>query len=310
MIQDRLEITETSFTNGSAVLVIGGANVDIKGRSHGSLIPETSNPGTVWKSPGGVGRNIAHNLAVLGVPVRFLSAFGKDSEGDWLREGLQTCGVDTMPSRVFPDTPTSTYLAVVDSCGELSVAVSAMSIVEKLQPDMVLPIVQGLQDIGLICVDTNLPTETVACVCGYGQDRGIPVVCDPVSVAKAQGVRDLIGRMYAVTPNQDELAALSGLSVASPEDVVRASRALIDGGTRIVVTTRGVNGSIVVTRGESITVPAVPTRVVDVTGAGDAFTAGFAAGLMKGYPPDEAAAYGHQLSAQVVQSRASVLAAH
>ncbi|MEI8181049.1 PfkB family carbohydrate kinase, partial [Aestuariivirga sp.] len=63
------------------VIVIGGANVDIKGRSRGSFVAGTSNPGEVTVSAGGVGRNIAENLARLGISVSLVTALGQDANG-------------------------------------------------------------------------------------------------------------------------------------------------------------------------------------------------------------------------------------
>ena len=61
------------------VIVIGGANVDIKGRSRAAVMPGTSNPGEVIVSPGGVGRNIAENLARLDVSTALLAMTGDDA---------------------------------------------------------------------------------------------------------------------------------------------------------------------------------------------------------------------------------------
>ena len=60
------------------VVVVGGVNLDIGGRPHGELVAADSNPGQVRMSLGGVGRNIAHNMALMGLDVRMLTAFGDD----------------------------------------------------------------------------------------------------------------------------------------------------------------------------------------------------------------------------------------
>jgi pseudouridine kinase len=82
------EIKQAAPPNGGAAfplsLVVGGANIDIKVAISGATIPATSNPGTATVSVGGVGRNIAHNLARLGTSVRLISAVGRDPEGDRL----------------------------------------------------------------------------------------------------------------------------------------------------------------------------------------------------------------------------------
>ena len=67
--------------SGSYVVVVGGVNVDIGGKSHSPLVSSDSNPGTVRVSLGGVGRNIAHNLSLMGTDVRLLTAYGDDVHG-------------------------------------------------------------------------------------------------------------------------------------------------------------------------------------------------------------------------------------
>jgi pseudouridine kinase len=291
------------------ILVIGGANIDIKGRADDTLTLYTSNPGVVWRSPGGVGRNIAQNLATVGTSVALMTALGSDVDGTWLREDLEKAGVDTSPTIMLSRFRTGTYLAVVDVRGELIAAVSDMSIMAALTPTLIRQTISDIKDISMICVDTNLTPDSLTAVVESAKEQGIRVVCEPVSVVKAKRMMGLLSGLFAITPNQDELAHLSSMPVSSFEDVVAASRRLTDAGTSIVVTTRGASGSVVVTAADVWELAAVKVRPVDVTGAGDAFTAGFVSGLVRGLAADAAAKYGHELAAKVVASDQSVLSA-
>ena len=76
------------------VVLIGGANVDIKGRARGPYVAGTSNPGEVTVSAGGVGRNIAENLARLGISVALVTALGDDANGLLLRQACEAAGID------------------------------------------------------------------------------------------------------------------------------------------------------------------------------------------------------------------------
>lgn len=96
------------------VLVIGAAGQDLVGQSRLELQPGTSNPGKIRRSFGGVGRNVAENLARLGHPVRLLTVVGADSPGDQLIHQLEEAGVDASQIIRLDDKPTSTYLAIVD----------------------------------------------------------------------------------------------------------------------------------------------------------------------------------------------------
>ena len=80
--------------NTNYVCVVGGANVDIEGRVPGSLLLADSNLGTVIRSPGGVGRNIAENLTRLDTPTRLITALGRDDNGTWLHDLTAASGVD------------------------------------------------------------------------------------------------------------------------------------------------------------------------------------------------------------------------
>src|SRR5438128_420509 len=107
------------------VFVIGGANVDVKGRAGGRFIAGTSNPGMVTVTPGGVARNIAQNLARLGLDVALIAAVGDDGNGRLIAEMTEKAGVDC--ARLMRvDVATGTYLAIVDENGEMVAAVNDM----------------------------------------------------------------------------------------------------------------------------------------------------------------------------------------
>ena len=114
--------------SGSYAVVVGGVNVDIGGRSFAPLVAQDSNPGTVRLSLGGVGRNIAHNLALLGTDVHLLAAYGDDLYGERVAASCSELGIDLSSALHISGAPTSTYLYLTDPRGEMALAVSDMSI--------------------------------------------------------------------------------------------------------------------------------------------------------------------------------------
>ena len=104
------------------VVVVGGTNMDVVARTSAPLVPATSNPGHTRISPGGVGRNIAACLGLLGAPVRLVSAVGDDAFGDEALRVTAACGADVGAVRRVPGA-TGTYTAVLDDRGELVAAV-------------------------------------------------------------------------------------------------------------------------------------------------------------------------------------------
>ena len=115
------------------VIVIGGANMDLKCRIDGAGIMATSNPGGIAFMPGGVGRNVAETLARLGLPTALIAAIGRDGMGDALIIGTKAAGVDTtmiLRGRF----PTGSYAATLTRDGELMIGVAAMQATQRLTP--------------------------------------------------------------------------------------------------------------------------------------------------------------------------------
>ncbi|HEU4518527.1 MAG TPA: PfkB family carbohydrate kinase, partial [Microvirga sp.] len=102
------------------VVCVGGAVRDRKLRSAGPLVPGTSNPVRSERSFGGVARNVAENLARLGVATALVSLVGDDGEGRAIRAHLGRAGVDTRFVAVADGQATAEYLAVLPPSGELA----------------------------------------------------------------------------------------------------------------------------------------------------------------------------------------------
>ena len=274
------------------VTVIGGANVDVKARSTARALAATSNPGTTTLTSGGVGRNVAENLARLGTPVRLVAAVGRDDLGDRLVADTAAAGVDV--DEVLRSTqPTGSYTAVLDVDGELLVAVADMAATDTITPDNVQGLAPLVASAGLLVLDGNLPAETVRTALALAHDSGVLVVLDPVSVPKAARLAPVLApgaAVFLLTPNAAELDALGG--------GVGRLHAL---GVEHVWVRHGADGSLLSSRGaEPVHLPAVPGPVVDVTGAGDAMLAAFCHGVLTGMSPVEAARFGHAAAALTV----------
>lgn len=281
------------------VVVVGGANMDVVARTSAPLVTATSNPGRTRLSPGGVGRNVAACLGLLGAPVRLVSAVGDDAFGAEVLRVTAACGVDVGAVRRVPATATGTYTAVLDDGGELVAAVSDMAAVDALVLETV-----HLADAALLVVDGNLSPDQVAHVLAAAAAAAVRVAFEPVSVAKAARSAALVRDLFLVTPNSDELAALTGRDA----DDWRASVADLHAhGVEHVWLRQGPAGSWVCTRGaEPVHVPAEPADVVDVTGAGDAMLAAWAAAWLAGADPVGAARDGHRAAAATVESHHTV----
>jgi pseudouridine kinase len=186
-----------------------------------------------------------------------------------------------------------------------------MAATEALEPPHLAPVVPLVNGAALLVADANLSPPVLAELFARAREARVPVVLDPVSVGKAERVAaalDPTHPVLLVTPNRDELAALTGRPVGTTPDVVAAARRLCSMGAKAVWVRLGPAGSLMVSRAaqDPRTVAAHPVHTVDVTGAGDAQLAGLCHRFVAGRPLEEAAAYGQALAALTVGSPATV----
>ncbi|MCW2757222.1 MAG: PfkB domain protein [Nocardioidaceae bacterium] len=291
-----------------AVVVIGGANMDIKARSRASAVPGSSNPGTALISPGGVGRNVAENLARLGTRTHLVASVGSDDLGEQLLSATQAAGVHVEHVRRGAKA-TGTYTAIVDADGEMIVAVADMTATDDLPPVQLDRARDVLATASFLILDGNLSTETLSYALDLAQQYGVRVLLDPVSVPKAGVLSPVIRTdrpIHTVTPNRGELAALTGLPTKSSRQVAKASEVLHARGVEWVWVRLGERGSILSGHGEQQRIESVPTAVADVTGAGDAMSAAYCHELLRDRTPLEAATFAHAAAALTIASEHTV----
>ncbi len=285
-------------------VVIGGSNIDFKARSAVKATPQTSNPGHSSMTPGGVGRNVAENIARLGDRVHLISVVGEDSMGDDLIRHTEAAGV-SVDQVARTSQSTGTYTAVLDVDGELIVAISDMAAVAELDTARLDTARDLIASASVVVLDGNLSLGTF----NHAVELASPtrIVFEPVSVPKAAGLRNAIDdRIFAITPNRDELAALTAMPAQTDHEIATAANALHDRGVRLVWVGLGERGSMLSSSTGIVEIPAFPTDVVEVTGAGDSMLGAFCHGLLAGASPTEAARLGHAAAALTIASQHTV----
>jgi pseudouridine kinase len=298
-----------------SVVVIGGSNLDIKARSGAPLQPGTSNPGRGSMSAGGVGRNIAANLARLGTRTILVSSVGRDPAGETVMGQTAAAGV-VLDHVHRTDRSTGTYVALLDDDGELVAAVSDMAATDDLGPEHIDAVRDVIASAALLVVDGNLPANAVDVALERAHASGVRVVVEPVSAPKAARLAPQLTAkrpLYAITPNRDELAALTSMPARTQRQVESAADALHEQGVQLVWVRLADRGSLLSERKPDGTVTrrsldALPTTVQDVTGAGDSMLAAFCHALLEGHEPAEAARYGHAAAALTIASTDTVRA--
>ena len=230
-----------------SVVVVGGAVLDAKMRIAVTPVIGSSNPGTSTSTVGGVGRNIAENLARLGSPTVLVAAVGDDLAGRTVVARTEAAGVECRHV-VTSVHPTGTYAAVLDDGGDLLVAVADMRATDELTVADLEVVPTLLANADALVVDANVSATVIRWLLSAAAEAGIPGIFEPVSVAKATEAAPVLDgtvRVHTVTPNVAELAALVGAPVEDDvEGVVAAAGVLHDRGVEHVWVSRGTSGSL------------------------------------------------------------------
>ena len=274
---------------GSYAVVVGGVNVDIGGRSFNALVGEDSNPGEVMTSLGGVGRNIAHNMSLMGLDVRLLSAYGDDINGERVAASCSELGIDLSNALRVPGASTSTYLYITDPDGEMALAVSDMEVCKKITPEYLSKNLALLQNAQVVVADANIPQESLEFL---ADNLFVPFFVDPVSTVKAEKVRKILPKIHTLKPNKIEAELLSGVKIENEEDAEKAAKALIEKGVRRVFISMGSKGVFAATAKESLWHGIIPGKMVNTTGCGDAFMGALVWAYLEGMNLEDTAAAG------------------
>jgi pseudouridine kinase len=276
------------------IIVIGGTNIDIKAKTTSAHVAVTSNPGDVTSTSGGVARNVAHNLGLLGMRVALISVIGRDAGGQEAIASTLIAGVDlSMTQR--SELPTGSYVAVLDHNGELVTAVNDMRILDSLTPGLVKQYSADLDTAKYIVADCNIRQDLLEWLALHHGDK---LIVEPVSVAKSQKLKVLLDKheVFLATPNRDQLAAL-----------MEGGTDLHECGLQNLVIHMGQQGVIVSSESGTTQIPSImQPHISDVTGAGDASVAGLVYGLVKGYDIPKAAQFGQAAASLVLNTTSSI----
>lgn len=254
------------------ITVVGGANMDVGAQTQTPLLPGDSTPGHIHYAPGGVGRNIAENLARLGSAVALVSVVGDDAFGHDILAHTRRVGVDVAGVKALAGQRTATYLSMHGPDGDMALAVNDMAILESLTPALLQAEPAMCPHADVLVLDCNLSAPTLAWLLEQATQ---PVFVDAVSVAKCQRLVPVLGRVHTLKVNRIEAQALCGTVVGTVDDARRAALALHGMGVQRVVLSLGALGVAWCDADGSTgarSASAVP--VVNTTGAGDALLAG------------------------------------
>lgn len=266
--------------NNPYILVLGASIVDIFGFCGRSYAQRDSIPGHIKISFGGVCRNIAENLARVGVNTQFISTLGDDENGKSILEHSRKLGYNMENSLFLEGESTPTYLAILNHQGEMESAVVDMESLNKMDEVFVDGKHEVFENAEYTIVDSDNPILLEYILKKYqGKSK---FILDPVSAKKAKKIRHLVKYFHTIKPNRFETEALCGFKIETNDDLKKAGRFFIEQGVKNVFISLDADGIYYITsEGEEGTLACCePINVKNVTGAGDSFVAGIGYGYM------------------------------
>ncbi|SNB72391.1 carbohydrate kinase family protein [Thermoflexus hugenholtzii] len=276
------------------LLAIGDVTVDLY-----LALPRLPKPGEDLHAArmilraGGSAANTAAVAAQLGLPARLIGAIGQDPLGEWVAEELRASGVEIELLQRCPEAPTSVITVLVTPEGERTMLSHRGASRLARLPEFPLPPAGFVHLSGYALLEESPLLHTAMAMLREAATAGLHCALDPGLPAcrmAPQAVREALREVEILLLNEAEADLLFGLD---PRSGFREAPRL-----RWIVLKRGEQGCRLLGRaGEEQTVPAFRVPVLDTTGAGDAFDAGFLLGLARGASPAAAALLGNAAGA-------------
>lgn len=281
------------------VAVLGSALVDISAKSFRPLTPNDSSPGKTHIHSGGVGRNIAETLARLNADVSLITNMGDDIFATQMLEELNQVGVNTSYIQQISG-PSSTYTSIFNNEGELLHGVSDVKNTEVVPQR----IDEALDEADVLVFSSNYSPEMTQALIQKYCDKII--VVDPISIAKCQVYLDVLHCINTLKCNVLEAETITKTKVQSLDDIPNVAQAILNLGVNQVFITLGQDGSYYSNGTDSGFIAAIKSDVVNVSGAGDAFTAGIVFGIIQDFNLEETVSFATFLSKTSLESEKPV----
>lgn len=280
------------------VVCLGASLVDLTFRCALEPVLHTSNPSQMHRSPGGVVRNIAHHLALLGTPVELLTVLGRDPDGYWLERQCRDAGIG-MEHIAWAEETTGTFASVATPAGDLYIGAVTSDTDKLMTIDFMNERAQLIRSASVVIADCNLSVEALRWLMGFCAQHQVPLIVETVSIPKAKRLRDALpGKLLLVKPNREELAVFEKDQHVTPEEKIAHLHA---SGFRNVWLSRGADGSLFSDGSRMVPIPAPRVHVRDVNGAGDASLAGWVWAWLGDKDPLTCVHYGHAAAACLLE---------
>jgi ribokinase len=277
------------------ITVVGSLHMDFTVVTERLPYPGETVIGRTFKmSPGGKGANQAVASSRLGAKVYMVGRVGKDYLGSLLVEGLRKNGVETAFVMEDPSSYTGVALITVDQQGRNTIAV-APGADEALRKEDVERAMPFIAKSSALLLQLEVPIEVVSYAAEEARKRGVKVFLNPAPFKPLpEGVYK---NLFALTPNEVEASALTGLEAKDEESLGKIASKLLELGTENVIVTLGSKGAFLANRKGSLLIPAYKVKPLDTTGAGDAFNAALAVAVAEGSSLEDAVRFANLVAA-------------
>jgi len=267
-----------------SVIVIGSVNVDIVTYADRAARPGESLTAHRYQMvPGGKGANQAVAVARLGKPVRFIGRVGADFFGNFICERLGGLGVGLEHLVVDRTLPTGIAVISVDGSGENAITV-VPGANTGVSEDQVEAAASHFKDLKVLLAQLEHPFPATLKAVELARRAGATVILDPAPIPAFRFGPETIRLFDALTPNEIETEALTGIAPVDIEAAAAAARRLVETGLRIAIVKLGGRGVYVDSAEFRGHVPPFKVEVIDTVAAGDCFAGGLAVALAEGMP--------------------------
>ena len=282
--------------------VIGSNNVDLV--TYVNRIPEhgeTIEAPSFEMGHGGKGANQAVAAARLGAAVTFVTNVGDDNFADATLRNLGGYGVDTRHVGRVEGRSSGVATILVEPSGENRILI-VKGANGDVSPADIERAAEDLARCDLILLQLEVPLETVYAAIAFGKRHGVKTVLNPAPAASELDL-DSVRDVDFLVPNETELALLTGLPVATQDEIAAAAASLLANGVGAVIVTLGARGALLATAAGAKLIAPVRVTPVDTTGAGDAFVGSFARYFAAGLGVEAALAQAVRYAADSVTRR-------
>lgn len=290
----------------TAAIVIGTVFIDCKGFARDAYLPTGRNLGSVQFVHGGVGRNVAENVARLGVPTQFVSSVD-GGLGQEVLERLEQTGADVSSVVRAEHRGMGMWLAVLDHKGDLAGSISQMPDLTGLEQAIVEQGEQLIRSASHLLLEIDLTPEIARTVLDLAARYNKPVYGLPGNLEIVLGYPELMGKLACFVCNHIEAEQLLGLPLHELDDERRRT-AMFDylraSGLASIVVTFGDQGALYADSADGSYghQPVFPVVVKDTSGAGDGFFSGVCMGLIRGLSLKDAVVCGTKVAGWTIES--------